>query len=193
MEMQIELNARDVAALNKAVKQAGAQLNQQLAIVVNLTTKATMGITAKKMQAKVTAPQKLIKKQMEAGPSAKKNKIGRTFKVKHSKRIGLHETRPKPRQLKSKGGGVRYTASKEQGAQVIKDGFQRPKMMGGQLVAVRVGPKSYPLRFPKGPSPWGVFLVNHMMKPVRKDAQKRLAQEVKRRSRAVLFKAGLIT
>ncbi len=193
MEMTIQLDQRSVDELKRAVDQVGGKLNRELASAVNKTAGRTKTEMAKGITERLNAPQKNVKENMPRVPRARVSDPSTQVRLQHSRRLGLHKLNRTRHGVK----GVAYRVDKKKSRKLIEGGFMgpkpgrfAPKLKG--LVAVRRGRRSYPLRFPKGVSPWGMFIKQKMKRKLVKRMQKILAIEIQRRVRTVLVKAGFI-
>lgn len=194
----VELDPAQLAKLNKAVAVAGSRggkskYRQEIAIAINKTTKRGRRAVAKKVTERLNTAQKNVISKMPKPPRATAAKMHSVIVLKKSRRIPLHEL-SRTRQNKT---GIAYRVDKGRGPSVLPSGFMGPrpgrKAAGLRgLAALRVGKKRKPLRFPKGVSPWGMFVKNKMEKRITDPLEEILRKEIERRTRAVLAKVGLL-
>lgn len=191
--MTVEMDMQSVRDLERAVKLVSGSLDQQFASAVNKAAGRTKTQIAKRITARLNAAQKHVKSNMPRPPRATKSRPSTVVTLQKSRRLGLHMLKG----TTHKKSGVGYTVETKGARKTIVGAFMGPrpgrkaaKLKG--LVAKRIGRRAYPLRFPKGVSPWGMFVVHRMDRDFVPELERVLKKEVEKRTRAMLVKAGLI-
>jgi hypothetical protein len=180
--LTIEIPNAALKRLEKAVRDSGRKLPQEVSVAVNATAKKLKTQISKDVRTELAAPAKAVNSKI-ANTRATRSNPSAVVSLSKSKRIPLKEFRAN--QTKK---GVSYKVSKTQGRKRIESGFI-VAAYGGNVYQRRtkarpVGARKY------GPSPWGVFVKRGMTPAAVKFAQKELNKQLERRIKFNVLKAS---
>lgn len=183
--MRIAFQANAIRDLAAAANGDISNLKKQLKTAVRATSKHTKAVMAKSISDKVVLTQKVIKKTIK-DITVPTDLVPRAeITIEETARIPLRDY--KGNQTKK---GVTYRISKDGKKSVVPGAFQGPKPGARKIswrgrVFKRVGKSRLPIIQLFGPSPWGVFTKNEMIKPTQEEADNRLIKEIEKRTRAI--------
>lgn len=182
-------NDRAIKELSRALRGNEKKLRQQLKIAVNATSRKTRSEMTKGVGKELATAQKNIRPTINVTQKAKatQNPQAKVTQSK-TKRIGLRDFGARQTKV-----GVSYKTSKSTGRKVVPGAFQGPKpgVINTKTrghVFKRPGSSRLPIAKLHGPSPWGVFVVNKLKKPIVAISQTELTKQIKRRTRFLLLK-----
>jgi hypothetical protein len=178
--------------LAQRLKEFPRRMNQAQATAINKTLAGMKTEAKQAITERANIKSGVVAKFIDIDKATIETPVG-VLSVSKDKRIPIHHFGAKDN---GEGKGITYQIDKTKPWQVIPNAFGHPqkrnkrgKLIGKnfQYVAVRRGKARYPLRFPSGPSVWGVFNKFGVWKVVREAAERRFRVEVQR---AVDFHVG---
>ena len=177
----IEIDAKQLKQLRKAVAKAGKQFPRELAAAVNKVAKKTKSNIGKDIRKTVNLKKEPSERPIKLRQTATAQKPTGVVGIDREQRLGLqhfgarHDKR-----------GVSYKISKQGGRTRVDGAFMgprpgtlAPRLNGG--VFRRVGENRLPIIRLKGVSPYGAYAKNDLSKAETKLIQKNLRTEMQRR------------
>ena len=151
--MQVTIDKSSIAGIRKVLNDLGANINKELAVAVNKTTRQVSTAAARKLKAVIPVPVKVLKKVISAREKATARDPRTTVSMYGGRPIPLKYFGAKPK----KKGGVSYRKTgPDKGRGHLPHAFI-PKQMYRGNVYQRQGKPRGPLVQMKGPSP-GEFM-----------------------------------
>jgi len=176
------------------LKHAEVKVKVALANAVNKTARYIESQVAKDIVKEVAIKQRDIKRYIDIKTRANKGNPRAVVVLSKSKRIQLIYFGA--RQNKS---GVSYKIAKKGPRKFIKSAFimtrgkkRTTETVGDdfRMVTKRIGKARLPITGPlRGPSPWGVYVINGMQKKTVTDGTARLRKELKEQVRVAMLRA----
>lgn len=171
--------------LVRAMQGVSDNLTKELGVIAWATAKKAKSEVAKRVGGELAVPQKVIKKVLT---HVRNNQLTSTVTLSKTRRLPLREFNPKQNRK-----GVRVRISKTKGAKVIPGAFQgpRPGVMKTSWrgnAFRRISKKRLPIVKLRGPSPWGVFVINEQMSPTMQVVKEELNNQIEKRIRYLELK-----
>ena len=192
--MQIDIDMRQVQALESALRGVKSNLGTHVRVAVNNTVKGTKVQMAKDIgkQINMKASELKSSKVMQTKFATSKAMPFGNVTLFHEKRYSMFKkgsrNRFAPNHNKAKRSGVSYKVNRSGGRKILKGAFMGPKpgilfkkpQIAG-MVFIRKGKARMPITVIHGISPWGTFQKNEMSPEIKKYAEQRLSKELDRR------------
>jgi hypothetical protein len=191
--ISIEIDAKQLKALQKAVERSGKKFAKELAAAINDVARKTKVKIGKDVRTKVEMSVAESKKPLKAKQKATAQAPTAIVSIAKTRRLGLQHFKAK--QDKS---GVSYKINKQGGRQRIEGAFRGPKPgvikpSWGGIVLQRVGKAKTPIVHILGVSAFGVYAKNNMKKEQTVLIRQQLTQQMERRIKLNILRAeGLV-
>lgn len=187
--MRVTVSEPKLAALKAALKNTQRNLQKELAVAVNATSRKSKSIINKEIRQELATTASAVSKTIAIRRTAKPGFPSAFVEVKKTARISLRDFGA--RQTKK---GVTYRISKTQGRKTAPGAFQGPKPGAMKAswhghVFKRVGKPRLPIVKLFGASPFGVFTKGKRSGPSAAETQKELEKQIDRRVRFVILEA----
>lgn len=187
--MRVTVSGPKLAALKAALKNTQRNLQKELAVAVNATSKKSKSIINKEIRQELATTASAVGKTIAIKRAAKPGFPSAFVEVKKTARIPLRDFG-----AKQTAKGVTYKISKTKGRQTAPGAFQGPKpgVMKASWkghVFKRAGKARLPIIKLFGASPHGVFTRGKRAAPSAAETQKELEKQIERRVRFVILEA----
>ena len=192
----LSATARGEKQLAKLLNGKAKQINRQLAIAVNATSKKTVSLMAKGVGQELRTAQKNIKATIKIKQKADARAGKSPTAIVSQKKTGRIPLRDFGARQGKK--GTSYRVSKTTGRGFVAGAFQgaKPGVMKASWrgrVFKRVGKERLPIVQLFGASPWGVFVGKKLRRPITRETRAELVKQINRRIRFLsLKKSGAI-
>lgn len=189
----LEVNAKQLTELRKAVGKAKGKFGRELAASVNAVAKKTKLDIGRQVRQTINIKKEESEKPLKMSGKATAERPQVTVSLVKTRRLGLRHFGAKQNQR-----GVAYKISKKGGRQFVAGAFQGPKpgaikMSWKGNAFKRAGASRLPIIHLRGVSAFGAFAKNDMEKPMAKSITLQLAKQLDRRIRLnVLRASGLV-
>ena len=191
--ISIEIDAKQLKALQKAVERSGKKFAKELAGAINAVSKKTKLQIGRDIRATVAMPKAEAEKPLSIRGTATEQNLSATVTLKKTKRLGLRHFGA--RQDKR---GVSYKIDKQCGRKRVQGAFQGPKP-GVQKMSwkgnafKRVGASRLPIVMLKGVSAYGAYAKNELSGPQVEAINAELTKQMERRIKLNILRAeGLV-
>ena len=191
--ISIEIDAKQLKALQKAVERSGKKFAKELAGAINAVSKKTKLQIGRDIRATVAMPKAEAEKPLSIRGTATEQNLSATVTLKKTKRLGLRHFGA--RQDKR---GVNYKIDKQGGRKRVQGAFQGPKP-GVQKMSwkgnafKRVGASRLPIVMLKGVSAYGAYAKNELSGPQVEAINAELTKQMERRIKLNILRAeGLV-
>jgi hypothetical protein len=191
--ISIEIDAKQLKALQKAVERSGKKFAKELAGAINAVSKKTKLQIGRDIRATVAMPKAEAEKPLSIRGTATEQNLSATVTLKKTKRLGLRHFGA--RQDKR---GVSYKIDKQGGRKRVQGAFQGPKP-GVQKMSwkgnafKRVGASRLPIVMLKGVSAYGAYAKNELSGPQVEAINAELTKQMERRIKLNILRAeGLV-
>ena len=191
--ISIEIDAKQLKALQKAVERSGKKFANELAGAINAVSKKTKLQIGRDIRATVAMPKAEAEKPLSIRGTATEQNLSATVTLKKTKRLGLRHFGA--RQDKR---GVSYKIDKQGGRKRVQGAFQGPKP-GVQKMSwkgnafKRVGASRLPIVMLKGVSAYGAYAKNELSGPQVEAINAELTKQMERRIKLNILRAeGLV-
>lgn len=165
-------------------------LRRQLKTAVRATARFTKSQMAKAVYDEINTTQKVIKKTIKDEAIASETKPRAIITMSPTSRIPVKDFkayqtagRKATKRGPARGGGVSYKIKRRGNRELLAGGFIVNRYGGN--VFKRYTPTRATGKPLQGPSPWGVFVKNKKQKPIAEETQRRLIEEIEKRTRAI--------
>ena len=192
--ISIEIDAKQLTALKKAVERSGKKFAKELAGAINAVSKKTKLQIGRDIRATVAMPKAESEKPLRIRGAATEQNLSATVTLKKTKRLGLRHFGA--RQDKR---GVSYKIAKTGGRKRVQGAFQGPKP-GVQKISwkgnafKRVGASRLPIVMLKGVSAYGAYAKNELSGPQVEAINAELTKQMERRIKLNILRAeGLVS
>lgn len=188
--IEVDLPLRELARLERAVKESGRKLPQEVAVAINATAKKVRSEVNKGIREELAVKKKDIDKTLQITLKATRHTHGAEVTLAKSRRIPLRDFGA--RQTRA---GVSAKISKTRGRKTILGAFQGPKpglvkaSWRGHVFS-RLGPGRLPIVKLFGPSPWGVYIKRGQERATKKLVEAELRKQLQKRIRFNVLKAS---
>ena len=177
----IEIDAKQLKQLRKAVAKAGKQFPRELAAAVNKVANSTKTQIGKDVRSRVAMSVVESKKPLKIKRKATGQQPSAIVSIERTRRLGLHHFK-----ARQDARGVSYKIQKNGGRQRLDGAFQGPRPgtirpAWGGMVLQRIGEDRLPLVHIKGVSAYGVYAKNNLAKQQEKLIRTQLRTEMQRR------------
>jgi hypothetical protein len=189
----IQINAKQLKALQKAVERSGKKFAKELAGAINAVSKKTKLQIGRDIRATVAMPKAEAEKPLSIRGTATEQNLSATVTLKKTKRLGLRHFGA--RQDKR---GVSYKIDKQGGRKRVQGAFQGPrpgvqKMSWKGNAFKRVGASRLPIVMLKGVSAYGAYAKNELSGPQVEAINAELTKQMERRIKLNILRAeGLV-
>ena len=191
--ISIEIDAKQLKALQKAVERSGKKFAKELAGAINAVSKKTKLQIGRDIRATVAMPKAEAEKPLSIRGTATEQNLSATVTLKKTKRLGLRHFGA--RQDKR---GVSYKIDKQGGRKRVQGAFQGPKpgiqkMSWKGNAFKRVGASRLPIVMLKGVSAYGAYAKNELSGPQVEAINAELTKQMERRIKLNILRAeGLV-
>jgi hypothetical protein len=191
--ISIEIDAKQLKALQKAVERSGKKFAKELAGAINAVSKKTKLQIGRDIRATVAIPKAEAEKPLSIRGTATEQNLSATVTLKKTKRLGLRHFGA--RQDKR---GVSYKIDKQGGRKRVQGAFQGPrpgvqKMSWKGNAFKRVGASRLPIVMLKGVSAYGAYAKNELSGPQVEAINAELTKQMERRIKLNILRAeGLV-
>lgn len=165
-------------------------LRRQLRVAVKDTAKFAKSKMSKVVFSELNTTEKVIKKTIKDEVVPSLLSLRAVVVMSPTKRIPVKDFkayqtagRKATKKRAAKGGGVSYKIKRKGSRELIPGGFIVQKY--GANAFKRYTPTRATGKPLQGPSPWGVFVKNKKQKPIAEETQRRLIEEIEKRTRAI--------
>ena len=191
--ISIEIDAKQLKTLQKAVERSGKKFAKELAGAINAVSKKTKLQIGRDIRATVAMPKAEAEKPLRIRGAATEQHLTATVSLQKTKRLGLRHFGA--RQDKR---GVSYKIAKTGGRKRVQGAFQGPKP-GVQKMSwkgnafKRVGASRLPIVMLKGVSAYGAYAKNELSGPQVEAINAELTKQMERRIKLNILRAeGLV-
>lgn len=190
----IEINAKQITRLKKAVGKAGKKFSKELAGAINATSKKTKLQIGRDIRKTVNLKKDEAEKPLKIQTTATEQSLKAVVSLAKTKRLGLRHFGA--RQDKR---GVSFKIAKVGGRSRVDGAFQGPKpgvmkMSWKGNAFKRVGPDRLPIVMLKGVSAYGAYAKNELTGPQLKEIAAELSKQMERRIKLNILRAeGLVS
>lgn len=191
--IEIEINAKQLRELRKAVGRAKRNFSKELAGAINAVSKKTKLQIGRDIRATVALKKDQAEKPLSIRGTATAENLTATVTLKKTKRLGLRHFGARQDQR-----GVSYKISKTGGRKRVNAAFQGPrpgvvKISWKGNVFKRVGKNRLPIMQLKGVSAYGVYAKNELSGPQVNVIKDELKKQMERRIKLNILRAeGLV-
>lgn len=189
VQLSVQFEKSTIRRTQRMLRNAPGGIKKVLAPAVNDTVKETKSGIAKAISRRIVITQKAIKPFLKSTRARAANPSS-VITLEKSDRIPLKRFKPTQKKL-----GVAYKIKRSGGRTLLPHAFGPKIAKLNNYVFKREGKSRLPLYKPKGPSPWGVFVIAKANLPriTRKEAGRTLLKKIDKRVKVVLLKhAGKI-
>lgn len=192
MAAPIMIQIRDdaIRRLKTAVNDDIKNLKRQLKTAVRATARFTKSQMAKAVYDEINTTQKVIKKTIKDEAIASDVNPRAIITMSPTSRIPVKDFkayqtagRKATKRAPARGGGVSYKIKRRGNRELLPGGFIVNRYGGN--VFKRYTPTRATGKALEGPSPWGVFVKKKKQRPIADESQRRLIQEIEKRTRAI--------
>ena len=191
--IEIEINAKQLLELQKAVGRAKKNFAKELAAAINAVSKKTKLQIGRDIRAVVAIEKKESEKPISIRATASTDNLKAIVNLKKTKRLGLRAFKAKQDKR-----GVAYKISKTGGRARVDSAFQGPKpgvikMSWRGNAFKRAGAARKPIIKLQGVSAFGAYAKNDLSGPQIKTIKAELVKQVDRRIKLNVLRAeGLV-
>lgn len=183
-----------IASIGQALKEFPKRLNQAQATAINKTLAGMKTEAKRAITERANIKSGAVARFIEIDKATIETPVG-VLDVTKGKRIPVHYFAAKSA---GPGMGIQYQIDRTKPWKVIPNAWGYPnkkangkaQTRGFKYVAVRRGKERLPLRFPSGPSIWGIFNAFGVWQVVKDAAERRFKIELER---AVKFHLGVLS
>jgi hypothetical protein len=189
----IQINAKQLKALQKAVGRAKKNFSKELAGAINAVSKKTKLQIGRDIRATVAMKKDEAEKPLSIRGTATAENLSATVTLRKTKRLGLRHFGAKQNKT-----GVSYKISKTGGRKRVDGAFQGPKpgvikMSWRGNAFKRVGTARLPIIKLQGVSEFGAYAKNELSGPQVKVIEAELTKQMERRIKLNILRAeGLV-
>jgi hypothetical protein len=189
----IEINAKQLKALQEAVGRAKKNFSKELAGAINAVSKKTKLQIGRDIRATVAMKKDQAEKPLSIRGTATAENLSATVTLRKTKRLGLRHFGAKQNKT-----GVSYKISKTGGRKRVDGAFQGPKpgvmkMSWKGNAFKRVGKQRLPIIKLQGVSAFGAYAKNELSGPQVKVIEAELTKQMERRIKLNILRAeGLV-
>ena len=190
----IEIDAKQLTRLRKAVGKASTKFGRELAAAINATAKKTKRDIGRDVRSVIAIKKKESEEPLKIRAKATADQPSTTVSIAKTRRLGLRHFGA--RQDKK---GVSFKISKQGGRQRVDGAFQgpRPGVMNVKWKGNafrRVGKERHPIIHLRGVSAFGAYVKNHFTQPQIKRINDELQKQMERRIKLNILRAeGLVS
>lgn len=192
--ISIEVDAKQLAELRKAVGRAGKKFPRELAAAINAVAKKTKIKIGRDVRATIAISKAEAEKPLAIRSKATEADLKAVVSLRKTKRLGLRHFG-----ARQDARGVSYKISKQGGRKRVPGGFQGPrpgvmKMSWRGNVFKRVGKSRLPIVHVRGVSAYGAYMKNDLSEQQVQDINQELTKQVDRRIKLNILRAeGLVS
>lgn len=179
----IAIEKGQLKRLKKAIEGTSRKMDREIAIAINQTRTPARNTVSKQVREELSISAKNLNPLLQIGSKASPSRLTSSVSLKKSKRPNLADFTG-TRQLKK--GGLSYKVSKSRGRSRAPHAFQVGRFSGKAYQ--RIGKPRGPIKQLSGPSPWGVYRKNKMIRQGVKTIAEILRSKTERRIRDAIRK-----
>lgn len=185
--ISVSIDARKLDDITRLLANIKGGVPKALVGAINDTSKTTVTAMSRAIRERVNIKKKDIDRYIDRKPLATIGRMSGRVRLSESKRIGLKYFGARYiKAKKGQPGSVSYQIAKGSGRKTISNAFIGNKERLGEQVYKRL--PGHKISKPRGPSPWGVFVVAGLRKKTQMETQALLEKNVDRRVNFLLLK-----